>query len=408
MSHTSAQRSTPSATEKLHQQLEQQSRIFDTTLSSITDFVYIFDKQGRFAYANQALLDLWGLKLEDAVGTDFYDLKYPHELAGRLQRQIRQVFDTKEGLTDETPYTSPTGAGGYYEYIFRPVFDAQGAVVMVAGSTRDITERKRVAEELKESQEKLRLLAESLENQVRVRTDELERRNNDVLTQSDRLRELSVRLMETQDVERRRIARDLHDSAGQLLAVLLINLARVSREIQDISPSLSQLVEETRMCGDELNREIRTTSYLLHPPMLDELGLRAALEWYVEGLNQRSGLAVDLSFEAGRERPSHEMELAVFRVVQECLTNIHRHSGSKTAHIRILWQDANLVVEIRDAGRGIAPEALRQIQSMGTGVGLRGIRERIRPFSGRVNIESQEGVGTTVYVTLPLGERSQP
>jgi PAS domain S-box-containing protein len=103
--------------EELIRQLEQQSRIFDTTLSSITDFAYIFDRQGRFLYVNQALLDLWGLKLSDAVGKDFYDLQYPDDLAERLQRQIQQVIDTRAGLTDETPYTSPTGAGGYYEYL---------------------------------------------------------------------------------------------------------------------------------------------------------------------------------------------------------------------------------------------------------------------------------------------------
>lgn len=132
----------------------ERARVFEITLSSIPDFAYVFDREGRFVYANQALLDVWGLKLEEAVGKNFYDLKYPDDLAARLQRQIREVFETGRGLTDETPYTSQTGAGGYYEYIFRPVFAEDGTVEMVAGSTRDISGRRRAEEELRESERK--------------------------------------------------------------------------------------------------------------------------------------------------------------------------------------------------------------------------------------------------------------
>jgi PAS domain S-box-containing protein len=128
---------------ELAHRLAEQSRIFDTALSSIPDFAYIFDRNGRFIYVNRALLDLWGLRLEDAVGKNFFDLQYPDELAAKLQRQIQQVIETGQGLADEIPYTSPTGAGGYYEYIFRPVIASDGAIEMVAGSTRDITERRR-------------------------------------------------------------------------------------------------------------------------------------------------------------------------------------------------------------------------------------------------------------------------
>src|SRR5580692_1936527 len=122
---------------------ERQSRVFDTTLSAITDFAYIFDREARFLYANQALLNLWGLTLEAAVGKNFFDLKYPDDLATKLHRQIQQEVASREVLSDETTYTSPTGAGGHYEYIFSPVVSADGRVEAVAGSTRDITERKR-------------------------------------------------------------------------------------------------------------------------------------------------------------------------------------------------------------------------------------------------------------------------
>jgi PAS domain S-box-containing protein len=129
--------------------LDRQARVLDITLSSISDFAYIFDREGRFVFVNQALLNLWGLKLANAVGKNFFELRYPDELAARLQRQIQTVFETKAGLTDETEYASQTGAGGYYEYIFRPVLDRAGNVELVACSTRDITDHKRVEAELR-------------------------------------------------------------------------------------------------------------------------------------------------------------------------------------------------------------------------------------------------------------------
>jgi signal transduction histidine kinase len=276
----------------------------------------------------------------------------------------------------------------------------------VAGSTRDITERKRVEEELRASRNQLRVLTETLEEQVRIRTTELEERNSEMLMQSDRLRELSVRLMETQDNERRHIARELHDSAGQLIAALAMNLGRMQKELASVNSEMAQLAEETRSYAEELNREIRTTSYLLHPPLLDEIGLPGALGWLVEGLKQRADLQVRLEIQDGFERPSRDVELAIFRVVQECLTNIHRHSGSKSAAIEIFRDGRQIVVEVADSGVGISAERLAKIRSNGLGVGLRGIRERVRPFAGEVRIESQEGIGTTVVVTFPLAEEA--
>jgi PAS domain S-box-containing protein len=387
-------------TDELRFRLEKQSRILDITLSSISDFAYIFDRDGRFVFINQALLNLWGLKLEEAVGKNFFELQYPDELAARLQHQIQEVFTTKHGLTDETEYTSPTGAGGYYEYIFRPVFDREGNVELVAGSTRDITERKRVEAELRESQERLRVLAESLESQVQDRTRELESRTNDIIQQSEHLRELSIRLMKTQDEERRHIAREMHDSAGQIVAVLSITLAQLSREIGDSELKLREIVSEAQTLTEELQREIRTTSYLLHPPMLEELGLRAALAWYVEGLEQRAGIQVNLSL-AEFDRLPGDMELTIFRVVQECLTNIHRHSRSKTAQINIAVDSVGIEIEVRDFGAGISAQDLDKIRNRGVGLGIRGMRERVRPYAGDVRIDSQEGQGTVITIILP-------
>jgi PAS domain S-box-containing protein len=380
--------------------LDQQARVLDITLSSISDFAYIFDREGRFVFVNQALLDLWGLKLADAVGKNFFELHYPDELAARLQRQIQTVFDTKAGLTDETEYTSQTGASGYYEYIFRPVLDRAGNVELVAGSTRAITDRKRVEADLRQSQERLRALAESLENQVQQRTRELEIRNQDVLQQSEHLRELSVRLMKTQDEERRRIAREMHDSAGQTIVALSMNLSQISRRFAGLDPDLQELAVQAESMLKELELEIRTTSYLLHPPMLDEVGLRAALEWYVEGFQQRVGLEIRLAMNEFA-RLSEDVELTIFRVIQECLTNIHRHSGSKSAEINLTCNADRVTIEVRDFGKGISEQNLAKIRSRGVGVGLRGMFERLRPFAGDAQIDSQENQGTTITITVP-------
>jgi PAS domain S-box-containing protein len=389
-----------SKADELSFRLQQQSRILDITLSSISDFAYIFDRDGRFVFANQPLLDLWGLKLEDAVGKNFFELKYPDELAARLQQQIQQVFETKTGLADETEYKSPTGAGGFYEYIFRPVFNRESLVEFVVGSTRDITERKRAEAELREAQARLRDVAASLESQVQARTSELQIRTNDVLLQSEQLRELSVRLMTTQDEERRHIAREMHDSAGQTMAMLSMNLAQICSQIGDANPKLRKLANQARDFAKELEQEIRTTSYLLHPPMLDELGLRAALRWYVEGLTKRGGIQVSLSVPEFDRLPA-DLELTIFRIVQECLTNIHRHSKSKTAQINMGIDGARFAIEVRDFGEGISVQHLAKIRKGASGVGLRGIRERLRPYAGEIKIDSQKGSGTIIQITLP-------
>ena len=396
-----------STAEELHRRLEQQARIFDTTLTSITDFAYIFDRKGRFIYANQALLDLWGLKLEDAVGKDFFDLKYPDDLATRLQRQIQQVFDTRKMLRDETAYTSPTGAGGYYEYIFSPVFDRSGEVEVVAGSTRDITERKRSEKALRESEERYRMLADALETQIEFRTRELEQRNQEILQQSEQIRELSRRLLHVQDEERRYIARELHDSAGQTLVVLNMQLARLVKATKQDAPQLSKSAEEIDQMARHLSQEIRTASYLLHPPLLEESGLSAAVSWYVTGLTERSGMDISFDIAADTGRCNREVELLVYRLVQESLTNVHRHAGIKRALIRIARQDDNVLVEVQDQGKGMSAERLAEVQNRSVGLGIRGMRERIRQLHGELSIESN-GSGTRISATIPAPKIASP
>ena len=151
---------------RLSLKIEQQIRIFEGIFSSITDFAYAFNRDGRFVFINKALLDLWGMTLEDAVGKNFHELPYPEDLAARLQAQIQQVIATREQLTDETPYTNPEGKLGFYEYIFCPVWAPDGSIELVAGSTPDITKRKNTEQLLAESEEQYRTLFNSIDEGV--------------------------------------------------------------------------------------------------------------------------------------------------------------------------------------------------------------------------------------------------
>jgi signal transduction histidine kinase len=280
-----------------------------------------------------------------------------------------------------------------------PLRLAEGGVVQLA-VTRDITERVRVQERLRRSEEQLRILADDLERQVRTRTQELEQRNTEILQQSEQLRQLSNRLLQLQENERRHIARELHDSAGQVLAALGMNLAGMTQHVTK-NPILGKSVEDSQRLVQQLSKEIRTTSYLLHPPLLEENGLTEAIHWYLQGLTERSGLKVELNIAEDFGRLPSEMEMAVFRIVQECLTNIHRHSGSETATIRLSRNPESVALEIQDEGSGIAAEKLDGIRAQRSGVGITGMRERVRHFKGTMDIHSN-GTGTKISVTLPV------
>ena len=217
------------------------------------------------------------------------------------------------------------------------------------------------------------------------------------------LHNLTARLMAAQDEERRHIARDLHDGVGQLVAALSMNNGIALREAGKLSPQAAEVLRQNSLLVEQLSKGIRTLSHLLHPPLLDEIGLIPAIKTYADGFSERSEVKVDvdLSPEIGRLAPN--IEISIFRIVQECLTNVYRHSGSKTARIK-MWpsEDKQLIVQVCDEGRGIPFEhRLSMSLQTNSGMGLSGMRERVRELGGSFEIQSN-GKGTSVTATLPL------
>jgi two-component system, NarL family, sensor kinase len=228
-----------------------------------------------------------------------------------------------------------------------------------------------------------------------------------ILERTAELQILSQRLLKVQDEERRKMARDLHDSTGQTLAALKISVSFLQGACVQDSETMA-VVSDIAALADRAIEEIRTMSYLLHPPLLDEVGFTCAAEWYVDGFAKRSGINVTLDLAPDRERLPMNLEIALFRVLQESLTNVHRHSGASRASVSFKRQPGAATLEIRDFGCGIPAERLVRLRetSAETGVGLAGMRERLNEMNGKLEIESDEH-GTTMRATVPLSAVSR-
>ncbi len=221
---------------------------------------------------------------------------------------------------------------------------------------------------------------------------------------------LSGQLLRSQDEERRRIARELHDTTAQALTALLMNLSLVNESAPGINDKTRQLLAGAIALAEQCARELRTVSYLLHPPMLDELGLAGAMRDYADGFARRSGLRIDLELPPDLERLPHDTELALFRIMQEALTNVRRHSHSRTASIRLARTATELRLELRDQGRGMAAAGRPPAGHSpgGTlGVGVAGMRERMRQLGGRLEITSNDH-GTCVIAVAPAAAQTPP
>ena len=263
-----------------------------------------------------------------------------------------------------------------------------GELTKAAGGSAKIKSGRSAAIE-KDLQE----LVRSRERRVSDQTAELNEAKNE-------LRDVSARLFRAQDEERRRIARELHDGVGQLLAAINMSLSAVSDEQGKLSAAAASSIRQSLSLVEQASRDIRTMSHLLHPPLLDEVGLESALRAYVDGFAERSKIDVTLDLEPVLETLPRELDLSLFRIVQECLTNIHRHSGSQIARVRLYCTSGDVRLEIADQGHGIPAELIEKLSSGQGGVGLRGIRERLRRFGGRLELRSDES-GAVVTAILP-------
>src|SRR5579863_433559 len=388
---------------EIEEAVKRRAAQYQTLLNQAPLGVFLLDAEFRIRDVNPTALRAFG-EIPNLIDRDFeevthlmWDKKYADEVVAIFRNTLRtgEAYQTPERIE----HRIDRDITEYYEWRVDRIPLPEGGFGVVC-YFRDISGQVRARESIAQSEQRLRLATEAAESEVRIRTSELEERNSEVLEQAQTVQALSRDLMHVQDDERRRIARELHDSAGQTLTVLSISLAKLAQLTSSSEAEIGATIAEVQTAVQQLTQEIRTASYLLHPPLLDETGVAAALKWYVDGVGERSGLNISLSLPENFGRFSRDVELVIFRVVQECLTNIHRHSGSKSAAISISSSGGGISVEVKDCGKGMSVEKLSAIQSNASGVGIRGMRERVRQLGGQLSIQS-DGSGTTVSVSLP-------
>jgi signal transduction histidine kinase len=309
-----------------------------------------------------------------------------------------------------TGFVSKLGGDANISILERPV--RVPTIISVLRSAKRARNRQRQVQGLllqeKESASKLRSARDHLEQRVKERTIELSRINDDLTSEvkergrAERdLRSLSAKVLRIQDEERRRIARDLHDGVGQTLTGALLAVSQATSCPEPLPTSCQSGLRDVEDLLQQAIREVRTVSHLLHPPLLDESGVLSAVRWYAEGFSKRSGVKVTLDFDEQTDRFGPDVETGLFRIIQEALTNVHRHSRAEAVHIKITSRNERLTLSIQDDGKGISSDALRTAPNGRQGVGLSSMRERSALLGGTFAVET-DSCGTLIVVSVPL------
>lgn len=368
-------------------------------------FAGIMDLEGTLIDANRLSVDVCGYKTEEVLGKRFCDTAWWRNHK-ESQEKIREATSQAAAGTPYREillYSFADGSEHVVDFALFPIRDQDGKVLFLHPTGIDITDRKRVEAELRSSREDLERTVEARTQELAASLSSLESEIELRKTTEKALRELSVRTLRLQDEERRRFARDLHDSTGQTLAALKISLGTLQQLMAQISKAPG-LLDDLDALAEQALQEIRTTSHLLHPPMLDEVGFSSAAQWYIDGFSKRSGVKTSLEL-AARPSLTKDEELVLFRVLQESLTNVLRHSGSPAVDIRFASDQNDAILSIRDYGKGIPPETLESFRetASGVGVGLGGMRQRILELGGHLKVDS-DGQGTCITATMPVAK----
>jgi PAS domain S-box-containing protein len=316
--------------------------------------------EGEIVLANSRSDDMFGYSRQELLGQNIRLLVPSWTLSSYHVGELTSVC--KDGSTFPSEISSA------------PLQTEEG--LLITSAVRDISERKRA------------------EQRIAEQTQQLHEANRE-------LRHLSSRIVAIRDEERRRLGRELHDSQGQYLAAIKMNLEMIETTDAALSTVQKSALTEAITLLERSMREIRVISHLLHPPLLDEIGLQAVVPWYLNSFSERSGIQIDLDMPSDIAKLPDQVELAVFRVLQECLTNVHRHSGSKVAKVKILPEETSVTLEVFDRGRGMSSQNGSEPVM---GVGITGMRERVRELGGHFEINS-DAEGTAVRAVLPFGDQ---
>ena len=364
---------------------------FRLLVEAVRDYaIFMLDPEGRILTWNAGAERIKGYRAEEAIGKHFSIFYPPEDIQARKTEKELEIVRQEGRFEEEGWRVRKDGSRFWADVVITALRDEAGGLYGFGKVTRDLTERKLTEDILLRS---MKQLEEEIKYRIQAERSAREAEAS--------VRELSQRLLRLQDEERRRLGRELHDSVGQLLVGAKMALDVLTTE--EGRRNWEEHIGECDLILEQATREVRTMSYLFHPPMLEELGLKSAVQSYLEGFRQRSGIHIDFQADEDFGRLSSDRELVLFRVLQESLTNVHRHSESPTAQVWLRIEDQTAVLEVLDQGKGV-PAAILEFSndSIGMlGVGLRGMNERLRQLGGKLELISSN-VGTRVRATVPL------